>query len=250
MQEMLPQRASVNLVEVFSSIQGEGTYVGCRQVFVRLVGCNLRCDYCDTGQITTFPHQALLEVTPGKGDFRKVDNPLSIDMLSAHINNLLQSPHHSVSITGGEPLLQTAALLSLLPAINGKLFLETNGVLVDELKTVIGLLDIVSMDMKLPSAVGKEYWNQHKAFLQTASMREVIVKVVVTAATDMAEFMQAVEIIAAVNSGIPLIIQPVTLADGGLGVMSEKLSLLQTNALASLRDVRVIPQVHKYLQVL
>ncbi|MBI2447469.1 MAG: 7-carboxy-7-deazaguanine synthase QueE, partial [Candidatus Omnitrophica bacterium] len=34
--------------EIFSSIQGEGLYLGKRQIFVRFYGCNMRCAYCDT----------------------------------------------------------------------------------------------------------------------------------------------------------------------------------------------------------
>ncbi|MDX9694125.1 MAG: 7-carboxy-7-deazaguanine synthase QueE, partial [Methanothermobacter sp.] len=36
------------IMEVFSSIQGEGLLVGCRQIFIRFAGCNLNCKYCDT----------------------------------------------------------------------------------------------------------------------------------------------------------------------------------------------------------
>ena len=45
-----------HLVEVFSSFQGEGLYVGQRQLFIRFAGCNLRCRFCDTeaAQESTF----------------------------------------------------------------------------------------------------------------------------------------------------------------------------------------------------
>ena len=34
--------------EIFSSIQGEGLYIGCKQIFIRFCACNLNCYYCDT----------------------------------------------------------------------------------------------------------------------------------------------------------------------------------------------------------
>lgn len=47
--------------EIFTSIQGEGLYIGVKQLFIRFCGCNLKCDYCDTQDI---PNEDYLEFTP------------------------------------------------------------------------------------------------------------------------------------------------------------------------------------------
>ena len=51
----LSDAGAARVVEVFSSIQGEGVCLGHRQIFVRLGGCNLHCDYCDEPDTIPIP---------------------------------------------------------------------------------------------------------------------------------------------------------------------------------------------------
>jgi len=238
---------TINVVEVFSSIQGEGQFVGYRQVFLRLAGCNLECDYCDTPESRTTIPQGKIEKTAGKRDFQVISSPISIDELANYVNNLLVLPHHSVSLTGGEPLCQAAAISKLAPLINGSIYLETNGTLPSELLTVLPYIDIVSMDIKLPSVTGQDLWQQHGEFLRIANTRDVFVKIVVTNKTSTEEFQQAIDLIATVNHNIPLIIQPVTPIRECEGVTPDMMLTWQEQALTKLCDVRVIPQTHKLM---
>ncbi len=234
-------------VEVFSSIQGEGQYVGYRQIFVRLAGCNLECKFCDTPTSRTFAKNGQIEKTAGKRDFETIFNPLSIDQLAEYINSMLVFPHHSISLTGGEPLCQVAAIKKLAPLLKGPIYLETNGTLPSQLASVLNYIDIISMDIKLPSATGQNSWQQHREFLQIANQRTVFVKLVATAEMNDDEFRQAIELIASVNNEIPFIIQPVTPINSCHGVTPDMVLNLQEQALTLLSNVRVIPQTHKFI---
>lgn len=238
---------TINIVEVFSSIQGEGQCVGYRQVFVRLGGCNLTCEFCDTPASRQFVEVGQVEMNPGKRDFKIVKNPISAAELASYINQLLVLPHHSVSFTGGEPLCQVEAIKALAPLITARTFLETNGTLVAELLAVLPYIDMISMDIKLPSACGQELWKEHEEFLHIANKRTVFVKVVVTDKTSEAELERAIQLIARVNPEIPLIIQPVTPINNCKGVTPERVLAMQEQALVLLTDVRVIPQTHKFI---
>ncbi len=237
----------MDFVEVFSSIQGEGKYAGYRQVFVRLAGCNLACDYCDTPASRRATTAGQVEATPGGRDFFPVANPVTPDMLAGHVNNLLRFPHHSVSLTGGEPLCQTAAVAALAPQLNGKVYLETNGTLPDELAAVLPHVAIVAMDIKLPSTSGREWWEEHGRFLRLAAARDVFVKVVLTAATTDDEFRRAMALVAAVDRRIPVVLQPVSPVNKVAGIAPEAVLKLLATALDILDDVRVIPQTHKMM---
>lgn len=237
----------VDLVEVFSSIQGEGKYVGCRQVFVRLAGCNLRCDYCDTPHSYAAPAQCRIEQTAGKRDFISKDNPVKTSDAADMINSLLRQPHHSVSLTGGEPLYQVDALQQIAGKITGKVYLETNGTLPLALKAVLSHIDIISMDIKLPKTAGRVLWNEHSDFLILASSKEVFVKLVIEGGMDIRHFDQAIKLIADINREILLILQPVSPFNGCKAIAPDEIIELHNRALRYLTNVRVIPQTHKFL---
>lgn len=247
---MKPSVETVGLVEIFSSIQGEGLYVGCRQVFIRLAGCNIFCQYCDTPDSFSAPTQARVERDPGQRIFSSILNPVPVAQVVDRVADLCRSPHHSISITGGEPLLHPEAIaaISVLHEQGIKIYLETNGTLPAALESIINHLDIISLDFKLPSAMnGKEYWLQHEQFLQIAVRRQPFVKVVLSAETTAEEILRTIELIEKVDSTVPLIFQPVTPTNGIQAANPQKVLLWQQLALHRLKDVRVIPQTHKIM---
>ena len=244
-----------NLVEVFSSIQGEGLLVGLRQIFIRFHGCNLKCNYCDT-EFVTVPFSCRLEGTPGRGDFLEVTNPVLLERVISHLDGWQRGwpgIHHSISITGGEPLLSHEMLMEWLPELRRILpiYLETNGVLPSALAPIIEMLDHISMDIKLPSTSGcTDLWEKHEQFLRLAAQKDVYVKIVAGHETEDWEIQRAGETVAAVDRRIPFIIQPVTLKNGQIGVSAIRMLEFQEVACRYLANVRVIPQTHKFAGLL
>ena len=246
------------MVEVFSSIQGEGMLVGLRQVFLRFHGCNLACDYCDTREThsTPAPEFCEMEETPGWRDFKRIANPITIRTLREVLIRWVDrypGVHHSISLTGGEPLLHCATLSELLPLLHGLLpvYLETNGILYSELSHCIDLLDHISMNVNLRSSSGTEdLWEQHRSFPHIASRKNVFVKIVVSYATQLSEIARTCDLILSVDGRIPLVIQPMTDTSGAVAISSRKLLEFQETAGGCLHEVRVIPQTHKFLRML
>lgn len=217
------------ITEIFTSIQGEGLYVGQMQTFVRFYGCNLRCAFCDETR---------------KNRFKEY----SIEQL---VEAVIKKNNKVVSLTGGEPLLYAGFLKEVLPKLKKKgfiVFLETNGTLKNKLLEIIGFLDIISMDIKIPSSTkDKACWKAHSDFLKASGGKEVFVKVVITNRTTAADIKKAVSLIERVNKAVSFILQPVTVnnriqkirrAEEFLGIADSRLD-----------NARLIPQVHKILGV-
>ena len=225
---------TANIIEVFRSLQGEGKYVGAPQVFVRFSGCNLACPWCDSAFAR--------DVAAG--------DPYSSDELWRKVQPLIRGAH-SVSITGGEPLMQKDFLKKFLPVLQEnrlRVFLETNGTLPGALREVLDGVDIIAMDFKLPTSNGgQEHWAAHDEFLTLAEEKDVFIKAVVSKKTGIVDIMNAVSIIAQHDPSIPFFLQP------NFFEMDDELLLrcaeLQQYCATYLTEVRVLPQVHKFMNL-
>ena len=100
--------AKLRITEIFYSLQGESTFAGLPTVFVRLTGCPLRCQYCDTDY--AFKGGQWLQIS---------------DILTA----VLQYQTKYICVTGGEPLAQPNCikLLNCLVDADLQVSLETSG---------------------------------------------------------------------------------------------------------------------------
>lgn len=103
------QDGTLKIADIFDTIQGEGPYAGWPAVFVRLMGCNLQCPWCDTDYSTT----------------RYVCSPEEVYHLTTKIG-----PRKLVVITGGEPFRQNITPLVIELLRHGlRVQVETNGTL-------------------------------------------------------------------------------------------------------------------------
>lgn len=237
-----------NVIEIFSSVQGEGLYVGYRQAFLRLEDCNLHCRYCDTAHERGAHPVCRVQMEVDEPAFREVPNPLSAKAAADYLAVYTKAvPHQAVSLTGGEPLLHPAYIRELASFLTTPLLLETNGTLPEALVSVLPTVDIVSMDIKLPSLTGEEVWEAQKKFLRVAREKEVYVKIVVGGEVSLTELERAFALVVSVDSRIPVILQPVTPFGGVTAPAPTFMLKAQRQALEVLRQVRVIPQTHVFM---
>lgn len=228
------QSEIARIKEIFVSTQGEGPYVGYRQLFIRFCACNLSCRYCDTdysykNENRVYSPQELLDFITKEFD-------------PAHI--------HSVSLTGGEPLLHAGFLKIFLPMLNTKYYLETNATLPDKLYEILDFINIVSADIKLPSATGlNNTFEKHDEFFRTVRTNP---KINLFAKMVFDENITEEEITAATNLAkkydFELILQSKML-NNEISPSINFADELFSKCLKRYKKVRLIPQVHKFLDI-
>jgi 7-carboxy-7-deazaguanine synthase len=127
----------MKISEIFTSIQGESSFAGLPCTFIRLTGCNLRCQYCDT----SYAFEGGVE--------------MDLDQI---VSRVRESGIPLTELTGGEPLLQEESYLlsSLLLNEGYTVLLETNGSLsLDRVDSRV----VKIMDMKCPGSGMSDHMN-------------------------------------------------------------------------------------------
>ncbi|MBE6527608.1 MAG: radical SAM protein [Thermoplasmata archaeon] len=201
----------MRICEIFKSIQGEGLTMGVPTVFVRTIGCNLDCSWCDTqyamsgGTEMTIP-----EIMEKVGGCR------------------------TVCVTGGEPMLQKDIyeLFDALIKADKKVVLETNGA-VDLSRVPSDGHILISMDIKCPSSgMTERMLDSNLKYLSMKDQLKFVIK-------DQADLDFALGYIRKNRPDTNIIFGPV----GG----TDRLEWLVEEVLKNDVDVRVLPQLHKII---
>ena len=208
--------------EIFSSIQGEGLYVGQKHLFVRLCGCNLNCAYCDTDH--------------------NIEGAIQYDINSL-VDKILSFDDEIISFTGGEPLIHVDFLSELFPILKSAsktIYLETNGTLPNELNKIKDFVDIIAVDFKLKSATGEENrFDLNKKFINIAPCKSFI-KIVFDKNIEDFE----IDKVLYISGDVPIVLQPKMPLEVGFDFEKIFDKFYKKN-----KNVRLICQTHKFLNV-
>ena len=135
----------IKVSEIFTSFQGEGPYVGTPATFLRLYGCNLNCEWCDT-DISTY-------------EMLSVDDVAEIILTQMEFNNI-----KTLIITGGEPTLQMEEIKRLIKELpeDIKIQMETNGSLFEYIPEI----EYVISPKQDKEKVFENYYNYENTFFK------------------------------------------------------------------------------------
>ncbi|KJV80527.1 radical SAM superfamily protein [Rickettsia hoogstraalii str. RCCE3] len=208
---------SLEVQSIFKTIQGEGIFVGCPAIFIRLGGCNLACNFCDT-EFEDFELVDIAEI------LNKVE--------SLALNSKNEKSINLVVITGGEPMRQPIELLcQKLLDQNLKVQIETNGTLYRSLPKGVSIICS-------PKAGKTGYSKIREDLLPKISAVKFIV------AKNIAEYSIIPEV-GQTSYNIPVFIQPMDQNDQRLN--DENNELVVKLALES--GARLSLQTHKFLGI-
>lgn len=219
-----PKRPPVNgdgsilsVKEIFQTVQGEGPNMGVPAVFVRLGGCNLACDFCDTDfeDYKKFPIKDLIS-----------------EVRKNSLNNLKQQSINLVVITGGEPFRQNISpFCQSLLDLGYNVQIETNGTLYRDIPKEVEIICS-------PKVINNKYLPIREDLLSRINAFKFLISTNKTNYATVPELGQS-------NYKIPVFVQPMDEYQNEINIKNKQ----KTVEIAINNGYRVSYQIHKDLQI-
>ncbi|MGE4295975.1 MAG: 7-carboxy-7-deazaguanine synthase QueE [Campylobacterales bacterium] len=207
------------VVEIFASLEGEGSWMGRQSAFVRLFGCNLRCDWCDTKE----------SYGPG-GRCEEL-------ALETIVDRIRMLEVGFVTLTGGEPFLQEQlpALCAALIEAGFRVKIETNGTLWQP-----GMDSLPAGSVFIACSPKPEEYAVHPRIAEQVNELKFVVD----------ERLRVMDVLRepfyeAYKRGVPFVLQLENNDPGSL----ERALIIQKKLFLLGYEARVLPQLHKLLSI-
>lgn len=240
----MQQKSTVRLYEIYTSIEGEGLLYGTKTLFIRLAGCPFSCFYCDT--------KNALPITSG--------DEYTIDEACKIIDFKLQKKTYKVNFTGGEPLIQHEAVLEMAKYIQTKkisTYLESSCYDSTKFLQLLPYFDYIKIEFKTIDSKFvdiQHYKHMLNNMLQCLENsikhnKTLYIKIIISSKTSLIQFqklLKSIFNISSQNNISGFVLQPT------YGVSTpdlDTLLLFYDSVFPFYKDVRIIPQLHKFIDL-